>query len=621
MKKSMKTILTIISSTILFLSEASAHEGHDDSSLASEFVTVSGTVEVLSFDDFKNKRSVKQFFLVDDQSGNKYELHFKNSAPSGFLKKQKAKIRGQLFNSKDILVNVKDIQLAAANGDGTGGTGTTAAASVTGDRKTLVLVMDSNDSVARCSAAQLNDLFFAGTTSINGMYKDASNGLLSLSGNVYDRVKINVNTAGLSCDTNYSIWSSMASQSAQQMGISTTGYNNIVYILPSNASCGWAGLGSLGSGSAWIAGNYCATADVSAHELGHNFGMHHARGNGSEYGDTSDIMGSGGVGLRTLNAAHMDYMGWAPVNKIVTAGIGTYEVAALEADPASTALPLMVKVANPVNGGYFYFSLRQRIGYDANLSTTYADRLNIHTNQGGYSDFLAALTDGGTYSHAASGLSVTVNFRTPASVNFTVSGQCTLNTPQISISPSIQSAAAGQTKSYTVTLINRDGGFCNPTRFDLSAVLPVGLSSDSGTKSVTVSPGASSSVTFNVTSSTNLTAGTYSFSIQSQDADRQAQHTVSSTAQYMIDGIAPSNPTGLRLTSAKGKTVKLAWNASTDNVAVVGYEVFRNGVKVGTTSVNSYNENVGRGTFTYQVRAVDGAGNVSGLSTAISVNK
>lgn len=69
----------------------------------------------------------------------------------------------------------------------------------------------------------------------------------------------------------------------------------------------------------------------------------------------------------------------------------------------------------------------------------------------------------------------------------------------------------------------------------------------------------------------------------------------------------------------KGRKVVLSWNASNDNAGVVGYEVVRNSVKVAGPSGTSYTDRPGRGTYTYQVRARDAAGNVSGLTAGVTV--
>jgi Big-like domain-containing protein/calcineurin-like phosphoesterase family protein/fibronectin type III domain protein len=88
------------------------------------------------------------------------------------------------------------------------------------------------------------------------------------------------------------------------------------------------------------------------------------------------------------------------------------------------------------------------------------------------------------------------------------------------------------------------------------------------------------------------------------------------------DTTAPSKPTNLSATADGSRLVQLAWTASTDNVGVTGYSIYRNGALLTTTGpMPSYDDTtVLPGTsYTYQVRARDAAGNTSSLSTSVSV--
>jgi len=83
------------------------------------------------------------------------------------------------------------------------------------------------------------------------------------------------------------------------------------------------------------------------------------------------------------------------------------------------------------------------------------------------------------------------------------------------------------------------------------------------------------------------------------------------------DTTAPSVPAGLTATASTGQ-VNLAWTASTDNVGVTGYKVFRAGVQVATVTGTSYSDtSVAAGTtYAYGVAAYDAAGNTSAQATA-----
>ena len=92
------------------------------------------------------------------------------------------------------------------------------------------------------------------------------------------------------------------------------------------------------------------------------------------------------------------------------------------------------------------------------------------------------------------------------------------------------------------------------------------------------------------------------------------------------DGTPPSQPGNLTATAPSSSQVNLSWSASTDNVGVIGYNVYRNGVQLPTATVpdatppTTYTDDTASpGTaYTYQVSAVDAAGNESSKA-AVSV--
>jgi chitodextrinase len=89
------------------------------------------------------------------------------------------------------------------------------------------------------------------------------------------------------------------------------------------------------------------------------------------------------------------------------------------------------------------------------------------------------------------------------------------------------------------------------------------------------------------------------------------------------DTIPPTVPTGLQGTPGDTKA-SLSWQASNDNGggdAVTGYDVYRNGTKVGTASGTSFTDTglTNGTTYSYTVDAFDAAGNVSAQSSAVNV--
>ena len=88
------------------------------------------------------------------------------------------------------------------------------------------------------------------------------------------------------------------------------------------------------------------------------------------------------------------------------------------------------------------------------------------------------------------------------------------------------------------------------------------------------------------------------------------------------DTTAPSVPSSLAATSVTQTTLTLNWSASTDNVGVTGYDVFRGSTKIGsTTSATTYNVTglTAATAYTFSVKAKDAAGNESASSNVVNV--
>jgi len=86
------------------------------------------------------------------------------------------------------------------------------------------------------------------------------------------------------------------------------------------------------------------------------------------------------------------------------------------------------------------------------------------------------------------------------------------------------------------------------------------------------------------------------------------------------DNTPPSTPTGLHSTSSGPDSIALAWNASTDNVGVTGYDVYEGSSVIATTTATSANITglLAGSSHTFTVTAFDAAGNQSGHSAAVT---
>ena len=88
--------------------------------------------------------------------------------------------------------------------------------------------------------------------------------------------------------------------------------------------------------------------------------------------------------------------------------------------------------------------------------------------------------------------------------------------------------------------------------------------------------------------------------------------------------VPPSDPTNITATVTGGNTVSLKWDASTDNVGVTDYGIYRDGIAIATVQnadgstpapTTFTDTHVPPGTYTYTVDAGDAVGNRSGVST------
>ena len=93
------------------------------------------------------------------------------------------------------------------------------------------------------------------------------------------------------------------------------------------------------------------------------------------------------------------------------------------------------------------------------------------------------------------------------------------------------------------------------------------------------------------------------------------------TTPNTADLTPPTVPQNLRAVTTSTTWVDLAWDASTDAVGVTGYVVSRNGVDLPVVAGTTYHDELlAQGvTYTYRVRALDAALNISDPSTALPV--
>ena len=130
-----------------------------------------------------------------------------------------------------------------------------------------------------------------------------------------------------------------------------------------------------------------------------------------------------------------------------------------------------------------------------------------------------------------------------------------------------------------------------------------------------------------------LAPGYYAYTIAAFDANgvTSAQSSPPATATLVKNTTPPTSPTDVTITGTTSTnsiygqvTLTISWIGSTDPIGVAGYDVYRNGTEITTSTSAAFTENsitdtVTPGTYTYIVVAYDAARNFSNQSTPTTI--
>ena len=114
---------------------------------------------------------------------------------------------------------------------------------------------------------------------------------------------------------------------------------------------------------------------------------------------------------------------------------------------------------------------------------------------------------------------------------------------------------------------------------------------------------------------------TYAVTVLAKDiANNKSSQSTAVNGTTTIDNDAPTVPTDITITNQTGNGFKASWTASSDNTAVVGYDVFVDGTFNASTANTSYSINglTESTTYSVSVLAKDEAGNKSAQSTVVN---
>jgi predicted esterase len=120
----------------------------------------------------------------------------------------------------------------------------------------------------------------------------------------------------------------------------------------------------------------------------------------------------------------------------------------------------------------------------------------------------------------------------------------------------------------------------------------------------------------------NLTPKTtYFYEVRAINATAGSPVAGPSSSQTQADITAPTAPNNLHIIDLGPTSVQLAWDTSTDNVAVTAYDIYINGNKaytIGNVKTYTVPTLVQGQTYTFAIRAKDFAGNISPYSNQVA---
>jgi chitodextrinase len=585
-------------------------------------VTVQGTLQLVHADDFAGRRAHTYAYFVRTEHG-RIQLAFDGAAPDQSMAGATVRVSGTL--SKGI------VHVGGSSG---GGMQTVSSATVAaGPQSKNVLVIQfnfSNDRSTPWTQAFATGVVFTNASSVAAYYNEESYGQLTMTGSVTPWLQISNDNSGCA----YGAWASAANSAATAAGISLSGYTQYVYAFPRAASCGWAGLAYLPGTQNWANGEM--DLRVVGHELGHNFGVHHANSmnctssgarvwlsapancTSTEYGDPFDIMGSSS--WRHENNYHLAQLGFfGAADKQDVTTTGTYQLGV--ADISSTT-PKLLRLARAGTGTWFYLEFRQPYGsYFDNFGssdpavTGVSIRLGYDYSNLSQSQLLDTTSGTSSFSDASLGAGRSVTDPT-ANVTFTtVSVSSTGATVQISFGPDTQNPTMpGNLRATATSATSVSLTWTAST--DNVGVAGYRVYRDGGSTPITTT--SSTSYTDSGVSAQTL----YSYKVEAYDAaNNVSDPATTSVTTPAVDVQPPSAPGNLTYTTKAGR-VTLKWGAATDNLAIGGYKVYRNGTLRATltgASTLTYTDRPPRGTVSYYVVAYDTSNLVGPASNTVTL--
>ncbi len=272
-----------------------------------------------------------------------------------------------------------------------------------------------------------------------------------------------------------------ARTAAASAGYVLANYNFDLICMGSVPGFTWSGLGYIGQPGAWIRNSF--GTGVSAHELGHNYGLNHAgfwdtsglsiignNGTNVEYGDSFDTMGAASAGANHFNARYKRYLNWLTTNEVTNVTVsGTYRIFCHDNTNSTGIRGLSVAKNASTN---YWVEFRQKFSSNKWLMNGAGLRwaqsgnqksLLLDTTPGSVdAKNDSAIVIGRTFSDPQAGVHITPIKKggtSPESLDVVVNkGTFPTNVPPtITITASATNVAAGATVNFTATTADSNG--------------------------------------------------------------------------------------------------------------------------------------------------------------------
>jgi hypothetical protein len=564
---------------------------------------------------------VDQGWRLVKADGDSVELVLPGAEPSDDQAGKAVQVNGAM-NGHKLVVTAGGLRV-------TGGRQSTAATSssvqaLTTKRVAVLMINFATDARMPFTSTQVGDAFFGPSpaASVGTFYAEQSYGNWALSGDVYGYYTVNGNLS--TCDS--FTWGSLARTAAANAGVNLSQYTNIVHLFVGQGTCGWSGLAYLPGTYSFLNGTI--STYVAAHELGHNFGAHHASttwctDNGArvaisaicspnEYGDPYDVMGGS---ARLTSTWHRKQEGQLTTSDQQTVtGSGTYSVGVAES--SSPTAPRIVRVARG-DGTYLYLEYRQPAGvfdsFAANAPPVTGVSIRIAPDTAMVQSMLVDTTPStSTYTDA------------PLAVNqsvFDPVGGITVRTVSIGAGAAVVEIAIGSDSTPPSAVGSLAAAVLSPTSARLSwtaatdNVAATGYRiSRAGMSDALVSSGP-------WTDGAVPSGATATWTVTARDAAGNWGPSTDVSADMPPADVSPPTAVGnLAATVLTSTSARLSWTAAGDDFGVTGYLISRAGRSDVTVSASPWTDTVlsAGNTYTWTVLAFDAAGNL-GPPTSVSV--